>query len=79
MRAICAELCAEALAGSFGTGVLNAASPDRISAGDYFAALACSPRTAAARRRQVGPAPLDRRASTAGPVPRAALRGHAPG
>jgi nucleoside-diphosphate-sugar epimerase len=36
----CAELCVAALDGALGTGLLNAASPDRITAGDYFAALA---------------------------------------
>jgi nucleoside-diphosphate-sugar epimerase len=35
-----AELCVEALRGRFGGGVLNAASPARISAGDYYAELA---------------------------------------
>jgi nucleoside-diphosphate-sugar epimerase len=36
----CAELCAAALGGSFGTGILNAAAPQRISVRDYYRALA---------------------------------------
>lgn len=35
-----AELCVEALAGSFGSGVLNAAAPERITVRGYYEALA---------------------------------------
>jgi nucleoside-diphosphate-sugar epimerase len=36
----CAEVCLAALDGALGVGPLNAASPERITAGDYHAALA---------------------------------------
>ncbi|MBA2479834.1 MAG: NAD-dependent epimerase/dehydratase family protein [Planctomycetes bacterium] len=32
----CAELCADALVGAFGSGMLNAASPRRLSVRDYY-------------------------------------------
>ena len=35
-----AELCVEALSGSFGVGVLNAASPERLTVRGYYEALA---------------------------------------
>jgi nucleoside-diphosphate-sugar epimerase len=35
-----AELCVEALGGSFGSGVLNAAAPERITVRGYYEALA---------------------------------------
>jgi nucleoside-diphosphate-sugar epimerase len=42
-----AALCVEALRGDLGTGLLNAASPERITAGGYYAELArragCAP------------------------------------
>ncbi len=36
----CAGLCLDALNGAFGTGVLNAVAPERITLGDYYRHLA---------------------------------------
>ncbi|MBA3709335.1 MAG: hypothetical protein H0W83_11025, partial [Planctomycetes bacterium] len=44
----CAELCAEALLGAFGSGILNAASSARITVREYYHSLALRAGSAAA-------------------------------